>query len=169
MSFTLSSISSSIWVWYCFWKTFRQETRFKRTPTLRCLLRWVCVRWWQATKPKPIDPACYLLAHLHGAQLGRLVLGVHHHVEHGAYWRRDAEVCGPAALCELGFKRHPSTARWFTAEIQNKVSGAVAMCYSRLKCLETLTVIRHLALISFAVISFSFFQSSKKHIRPISK
>lgn len=55
-------------------------------------------------------PQSYLLAHLHGTQLGRLVLRIHHHIEHGAYCCGDAEVCTPAALCQLGLKCHPSAA-----------------------------------------------------------
>ena len=39
-------------------------------------------------------PRSYLLAQLHGAELGGLRLGVHHHIEHGADGLRHTEVCG---------------------------------------------------------------------------
>lgn len=52
----------------------------------------------------------HLLAHLHCAQFSRLVLGVNHHVEHGAQCRRDAEICGLAAFCQLGLKCYPGAA-----------------------------------------------------------
>lgn len=51
--------------------------------------------------------AAYLLPQVHGAQLGRLHLGVHHHVEHGADGLGNAEVGGPAAPLKLGLERRP--------------------------------------------------------------
>lgn len=49
----------------------------------------------------------YLLTQVHGTQLGRLGLGVHHDVEHGADGLRHAEICGAAALLKLGLERRP--------------------------------------------------------------
>lgn len=53
------------------------------------------------------ETAPYLLTQVHGAQLGRLHFGVHHHVEHGADGLRHAEVRGPTAPLKLGLERRP--------------------------------------------------------------
>lgn len=47
----------------------------------------------------------HLLTQVHRTQLGRLNLGIHHYVEHGADGLWHAEVCGPTALLKLGLKR----------------------------------------------------------------
>lgn len=49
----------------------------------------------------------YLLTQVHGAQLGRLHFGIHHHVEHGANGLRHTEVRGPTAPLELDLKCRP--------------------------------------------------------------
>lgn len=49
----------------------------------------------------------YLLSQVHGTQLGRLGLGIHHDVEHGADGLWHTEVCAPAAPLKFSLKRSP--------------------------------------------------------------
>lgn len=81
MSFTLSSISSSIWEWNCFCKN---EENFQQTSIFFfcCNLQNVFVFYSKCSHCHRL--IFYLLAHLHCAQFSWLVLGIHHHIEHGA-------------------------------------------------------------------------------------